>query len=221
MISLAMDTSTSFLCLALRDRSGHIHQMTEKNDRQASDSLLVKMEYLLGKHDLTIKDVEAIYSSIGPGSFTRIRSCLSIAKTLAYALDIPLIPFNTLEVLARSAKKASPPLMLVSIPNRASSFFVLIYAKGISVSLCRDCPLGDLKKWMISCLEENRLEVKEILIVGERASQLSEAFKETDWNITSREDLAVPRLEAILDDHFPPTSLYRGRDIYRVRPLYL
>lgn len=48
----------------------------------------------------TYKELSAIAVSKGPGSYTGLRIGVSAAKGLSFALDIPLLSVNTLEVLA-------------------------------------------------------------------------------------------------------------------------
>lgn len=51
--------------------------------------------------DKTMKDLDAIAISKGPGSYTGLRIGVSAAKGLCYALNIPLISVPTLEIIAR------------------------------------------------------------------------------------------------------------------------
>ena len=65
-----------------------------------AEKLHVFIEKVLKEAQITYKDLDAIAVSKGPGSYTGLRIGVSAAKGLCYALDIPLIAIDTLEVLA-------------------------------------------------------------------------------------------------------------------------
>ena len=80
---------------------------TVSNDdaKQHATMLHTAIHQLLQTNKLDIKKLNAIGVSSGPGSYTGIRVGLAAAKGLCYALDIPLITFNSLELMALSATK--------------------------------------------------------------------------------------------------------------------
>ena len=52
------------------------------------------------KAELKPQDIDKIFAVTGPGSFTGIRVGLTVAKTMAYTLNIPIVPISSLEVMA-------------------------------------------------------------------------------------------------------------------------
>lgn len=58
---------------------------------------------LLNKSSINPDFLKAVCVTHGPGSYTGIRVGMAAAKGLCYALNIPLITLNTLDVLAASA----------------------------------------------------------------------------------------------------------------------
>ena len=46
------------------------------------------------------QDIDKIFVTVGPGSFTGIRVGLTAAKVMAWSLKIPVIPISSLEVIA-------------------------------------------------------------------------------------------------------------------------
>lgn len=57
---------------------------------------------VLKEANITVKELNAIAVSKGPGSYTGLRIGVSAAKGLCFALNIPLISINTLQSLALS-----------------------------------------------------------------------------------------------------------------------
>lgn len=66
-----------------------------------AEKLHVFIEEILKETNVSIQEIKAIAVSKGPGSYTGLRIGVSTAKGLCYALGIPLISVDTLQVLAK------------------------------------------------------------------------------------------------------------------------
>jgi len=71
-----------------------------------AEKLHVFMEAALAEAGIAYKDLSAIAVSQGPGSYTGLRIGVSAAKGLCFALGIPLIAVDTLQVLASQVNKS-------------------------------------------------------------------------------------------------------------------
>ena len=73
---------------------------------QHSITLMSQIEEVLEKAEINKNDLNFIAVCVGTGSFTGIRIGLSVAKGLANALNIKIIPFDTLTLLAYNTLNA-------------------------------------------------------------------------------------------------------------------
>lgn len=71
-----------------------------------AEKLHVFIENVLAEAGAAYADLTAVAVSMGPGSYTGLRIGVSAAKGLCYALNIPLVAVETLELLARRANPA-------------------------------------------------------------------------------------------------------------------
>jgi tRNA threonylcarbamoyladenosine biosynthesis protein TsaB len=62
--------------------------------RNLSADILVKLQKLFFDADKDLKNIIGIIVNAGPGSFTGLRIGISVANTLAYSLDVPIIGVN-------------------------------------------------------------------------------------------------------------------------------
>ena len=105
MITLYLDTSSSFLYTAILEDDIIIKEIKERLDNNLSVLTLPRIEEMLKESNININDIEKIIAVNGPGSFTGIRIGLTIAKTLAWARNIPIIPISSLEAMALSCRE--------------------------------------------------------------------------------------------------------------------
>jgi tRNA threonylcarbamoyladenosine biosynthesis protein TsaB len=75
----------------------------------------------------TMKDINAVAVSNGPGSYTGLRIGLSAAKGLCYALQIPLITIGTLQMMVQGVEKNEANLYCPMIDARRMEVFTAMY----------------------------------------------------------------------------------------------
>ena len=98
---LNIETATKNCSVALAKEGKTIlcKEIAEEGYSHA-ERLHVFIEEIIKEAGITLNDLSAIAVSQGPGSYTGLRIGVSAAKGLCFALNIPLIAIDTLQVLA-------------------------------------------------------------------------------------------------------------------------
>lgn len=102
---LAFDTSTESMALALQSRHGP-DGWNGAGGAQASATLLPRVLALLRAHALQVADLDAIAFGAGPGAFTGLRTACSVAQGLAFGAGRPVVPVDSLLIVAEDARLA-------------------------------------------------------------------------------------------------------------------
>lgn len=100
ILNIETATKNCSVALAKDGKTLAIREIATQNFSHA-EKLHVFIEELFTETNLKLQDLSAIAVSQGPGSYTGLRIGVSAAKGLCYALSIPLIAVDTLELLAR------------------------------------------------------------------------------------------------------------------------
>ncbi|WP_019244425.1 MULTISPECIES: tRNA (adenosine(37)-N6)-threonylcarbamoyltransferase complex dimerization subunit type 1 TsaB [Bacillus] len=101
---LAIDTSNYALGVALIEDNQIIGEYITNIKKNHSVRAMPAIETLM--HDCNVKpsDLDKIVVAKGPGSYTGVRIGVTIAKTLAWTLKIPISGVSSLKVLAANGK---------------------------------------------------------------------------------------------------------------------
>lgn len=97
---LAIDTTTEICSIAVQNTNGEITEATHAQSSHHSQAILPLIEGILAQAQLTLNQLNFIAVTTGPGSFTGVRAGIATVQGLAYALNISVIPFGSLELVA-------------------------------------------------------------------------------------------------------------------------
>ena len=109
-VLLALETSGKSGSVAiLYEHGGSYHCDMEllPTESGSAKTLAPAIERVMAKNDIEMKSLCAIALLTGPGSFTGLRVGVATAKAMAYALRIPTVEIDTLDVIARQCPVAS------------------------------------------------------------------------------------------------------------------
>ena len=126
---LAIETATRNCSVALFKDGLVIAEKEHISDGYThSEQLTLFIQQVIDSANISLKKVEAVALSMGPGSYTGLRIGTSTAKGLCYALDIPLIAISTLKSMAFSmAKKEKSAIYCPMIDARRMEVFSALY----------------------------------------------------------------------------------------------
>lgn len=96
---LFIDTATSNLIVSIIKDMEMIYCFNEEV-KESSSKIMAVVDEAFNKTNIKPTDIDKIFVVNGPGSFTGIRVGLTLAKVMAWSLNIPLIPLSKLELLA-------------------------------------------------------------------------------------------------------------------------
>jgi len=103
ILNIESSTNICSVCLA---KDGEVITYKENDEANVHSSLLsVFIEQLFSNTSYKFDDVEAIGISKGPGSYTGLRIGVSVAKGIAYGLNIPLLGISTLQHMTVGAQE--------------------------------------------------------------------------------------------------------------------
>src|SRR5690348_12843563 len=121
--ALAIETSGRIGSIALIDAGGAVvaEEQFPHGLKHAAE-IVPMIDRLCRARGWTPRDLEHVYVSAGPGSFTGLRIGITLAKTLALAIGVRLIAVPTVRVLAENAPPEAQNLIIVLDAKREQIF---------------------------------------------------------------------------------------------------
>lgn len=171
MTLLHLETSTKNCSVSI-SRDGQLLSLCEEHDQGFGQAEKVHrfVEWAMEGAEIQWRDLDAVCVSKGPGSFTGLRIGVSAAKGFCYALKLPLIALDSLEILAQSQIEGGFEIIIPMIDARRMDVYTAVYdGKGNRLS-----PIEAIT------LDENSFEEyadKKIVLVGDGVEKSQEVLQ--------------------------------------------
>ncbi len=120
---LFIDTHNELITIAIKTKND-LFVKTKISEYSHSIFTMPMIEEIFDEHKLDIKDLEKIIVVNGPGSFTGIRIGLSIAKTMAYALNIKINTISSLKAYMISDTLKDDKMVVIN-DNKGSYIYAV------------------------------------------------------------------------------------------------
>ena len=119
---LAFDTCLDKTYIGIGENGKTIDSVIIENNGNTYHSayLISNIRNLLKKHHFSPKDITAVATDIGPGSFTGIRACVTVAKVMAQQLGLKTYGISSLEIISQLTKESSKTLVLLDARKNMS-----------------------------------------------------------------------------------------------------
>jgi tRNA threonylcarbamoyladenosine biosynthesis protein TsaB len=129
-VLLAIDTSTSWISLALYDGVFVRYEITWQSQHHHTVELDPAIQQLFERTGAQPTDLTGLAVAIGPGSFTSLRIGLAAAKGMALGLKIPIVGVPSLDIIAAAQPLDDIPMLAILHAGRTRLAYVTYLVEG-------------------------------------------------------------------------------------------
>ncbi|WP_099355422.1 tRNA (adenosine(37)-N6)-threonylcarbamoyltransferase complex dimerization subunit type 1 TsaB [Fredinandcohnia onubensis] len=205
---LAIDTSNYVLGVAIVNEEKVIGEVITNLPKNHSVRVMPTIEQLMKECGIKPKELERIVVAMGPGSYTGVRIGVTIAKTLAWSLEIPLVGVSSLEIVAANGRHFNGFISPLFDARRGQVYTGLYQYEGNRLTCVEEDKIILLADW----LEELKKRETPVLFIGNDLvihkeqietdlEQFAYVAPYTDWNPRPSELAVLGMEKAPVDVH--------------------
>ena len=221
LLCIEAGTDIGSVALAQNDRLLSLRESCES--RHHAQNLAVYVEDVLRENDLDASDLDAVAVGMGPGSYTGLRICVSLAKGICYGAGIPLLAVGSLEALTRVALEDYEAGILGIDEIEDAVLVPMIDARRMEVYCQRfDAkanPLSEVEAKVIdeNSFQEERVSGKNLVLFGNGAAKCKALFPEENVNLVE----VTPSARGLVKPAYEAYRAKKFEDIAYFEPFYL
>lgn len=117
MYTILLDSSNTKLAVGIAKNGIVLKSTIYEAWQEQSEHMIPELNEILNAFDVKKEEIDDVMVAIGPGSYTGVRIAITIAKTMGYALQIPVFPVSSLQILKDGTK---PSICVVNARSKRS-----------------------------------------------------------------------------------------------------
>ncbi len=218
---LSLETSTQCCSVALHEDGILVESKVIQTPRSAASLLAVMIDEIFHASGRKMHELKGVIVAAGPGSYTGLRIGVATAKGLCYALNIPIVSINTLELLTyQFLDKVSRE---VDIENNAIILCPMLDARRMEVYCALyDRNLNYLQPVQAKVMDEESfkevVESNPVFFFGEGADKCRDIIKHSNAHFYSG---VIPLASSLGEIGFKKWKAGEYENLVLFEPFYL
>ncbi len=218
---LSLETSSQACSVALHNNGLLLASREIDTPRSAASQLAGMIREVINESQHKTNDLQGIVVASGPGSYTGLRIGVATAKGLCYALNIPLIAINTLQLLAYQgrdllqnleAKEQHNMLLCPMLDARRMEVYCMLLDDNLTEVEPTQAKIIDEHSF------ENHLEQKIIYFLGEGAEKCKNIISHSNARFVTEINPLATRLGELGHTKWSQSAF---EDVVSFEPFYL
>lgn len=216
---LGIETSVDHVAVAVGNHQGIHGSVSVASDRRHAESLTPMISFLMNQLGLEMADVSAIAVDVGPGLFTGMRVGISTAQSMAWALDLPVVPICSLDVVAMNAGWSDVPVAAALDARRGEIYWAVYRMRGIGSEPQR------LTEPVVSSPDDLAIHLadrgEEVNCVGSGIHRFSDVFEALTYATIVDQTMSYPTAENVVVAALHRVARDETVSATDVEPMYL
>ncbi len=211
---LAIDTATNACSAAIWVNGDVRASRSEPMLRGHAERLIPMIQEIAKAADRTIKSVDLIAVTVGPGAFTGLRVGLAAARGFALSAGVPCLGLTTLEVISAGVGSLVDPLV-VGLDSKRTDVYLQVFDRDGQPVSEPAAILPEAIPWVVGACVTDAARVS---VAGDAASVLKECLSGGKAAVTI---VNAPYPDAAVLARLAAERWVPGEPIERPVPLYL
>ena len=194
MIWLGIETANAPLSVAVVNDGKVVAEVVQNIKLTHSVGAMPAIEEVMKKAGIEASQIDAVAVSKGPGSYTGVRIGVTLAKTLAWSLQKPLVGVSSLKVLAANARLSNELICALFDARRQN-----VYA-GVYEGTTLNTVMEDHHDHIDGLLEKLKTYNRPVVFIGTDVSLYFEKIQEVlgDKALRAPFTLDLPRASELV-----------------------